>query len=80
MKNTPAILKLLAFTLLMVALCALAEHGIKEQSTIISVLKERTNEQSTIISVLKERTNEQCTIISRGLKERTKELTTQYKF
>ena len=66
MKNTPAILKLLAFTLLMVALCALAENGSKEQSAIISVLKTRTEEQSAIIR--------------KGLKERTKELTTQYKF
>ena len=72
MKNTPAILKSLAFTVLaMVALCALAEYGIS------SVLKERTKEQIVIISsVLKERTKEQITIISSGLKERTKELQT----
>ena len=69
MKNTPAVLKSLAFTVLaMVALCALAEYGIS------SVLKERTKEQSAIISsVLKERTKEQSAIISSVLKERTKE-------
>ena len=68
MKNTPAILKSLAFTaLVMIALCSLAEYGIS------SVLKERTKEQITIISVLKERTKEQITIISSVLKERTKE-------
>ena len=70
MKNTPVILKSLAFVVLaMVALCALAEYGIS------SVLKERTKEQSAVISsVLKERTKEQSAIISSVLKERTKEL------
>ena len=84
MKNTPAVLKSLAFTVLvMVALCTLAECGIndyqaraKERSAITSsVLKERTKERSAIISsVLKERTKERSARISSVLKERTKEL------
>ena len=83
MKNTPAVLKSLAFTVLaMVALCALVEYGVhdyqeraKERSAIISsVLKARTKERSAIISsVLKARTQEQSAIISSVLKERTKE-------
>ena len=78
MKNTPAVLKSLAFTVLaMVALCALVEYGVhdyQERAKEQSVLKERAKERQAIISsVLKERTKERQAIISSVLKERTKE-------